>query len=202
MKRLRRYDFLAPLYDSIDFSEWLYKRRLRPRLFAGLGGRILDAGIGTGCNVPFYPSEAWMVGTDLSPGMLSRAQRFAARTRRPVALAAMDICNLGFPDGSFDAVISTFVLCTLDEELQRPALAEFARIVRPGGEVRILDYALSRRPLVRSLMKAYQPWEKLVFHGAFDRHTKRYFAPAGLSFVREESYVLDMVRLYVARRPG
>lgn len=195
-----RYDRLAALYDAVDLAEVVYKRRVRPRLFAGLSGRILDAGIGTGCNMPFYPRQAWTVGMDLSPGMLVHAKERAARLGRQVNLVAMDLTNTGFEDESFEAVVSAFTFCTLYDDLQRPALVEMARILKPGGQIRILDYALSRWPVVRQAMQAYQVWEKAVWHGAFDRGTEHYLAPAGFTDVREDSYVGDMVRLFTATR--
>ncbi|MFQ5774632.1 MAG: class I SAM-dependent methyltransferase [Kiloniellaceae bacterium] len=197
-----RYDRLAPLYDAVDLAEVLYKRQVRPRLFAGLEGRILDVGVGTGRNIPFYPPGARVVGLDLSPGMLARARRRAARLGRPVDLVATDVLGTGFPDGCFDAVVSAFMFCVLDERVQRQALAELARVCRPGGEIRVLDYAFSRRRWLRLLMELWQPWEKLVFGAAFNRHTDRYIAQAGLELLREESFVGDMVRLLVARTPA
>jgi len=195
-----RYNQLAKLYDAVDMAEVLYKRRVRPRLFEGLCGRILDAGVGTGSSIPFYPDGAWTLGMDLSPGMLGHARRRAQRLERKVALTAMDILDTGFADATFDAVVSAFTFCTLDESAQRPALAEMARILKPGGELRILDYAFSRHLPVRMVMRAWQVWEEAVFHGAFDRHTERYLEPAGFTLIREESHVGDMVRLFVAKR--
>ena len=197
-----RYDRLAALYDAIDIAEVLYKRLVRPRLFEGLSGRILDAGIGTGCNMPFYPTRAWAVGMDLSPGMLDCAKERTERLGRHVGLVAMDLTNTGFADESFDAVVSAFTFCTLEDDVQRPALEELGRILKPGGELRILDYALSRRPVLRRAMQVYQVWEKAVWHGAFDRGTERYLAPAGFTDVREDSYVGDMIRLFTATRRG
>ena len=55
---VNKYERIAPIYDQIDLAEITFKRRLRPRLFAGLSGRILDAGVGTGRNMPFYPAGA------------------------------------------------------------------------------------------------------------------------------------------------
>ena len=195
-----RYNLLAGLYDAVDLAEVLYKRRARALLFAGLEGRVLDAGVGTGWSIPFYPAGAEAVGMDLSPGMLQHAQTRGRRLGKAVDLVAMDLMNTGFPDASFDAVASAFTFCTLEESQQRPALSEMARILKPGGELRILDYALSRRPLVRLGMRAWQVWERAVFHGAFDRHTERYLEPAGFTLIREQSFAGDMVRLFIARR--
>jgi phosphatidylethanolamine/phosphatidyl-N-methylethanolamine N-methyltransferase len=76
----RTYERLAPIYDAIDaIYEVSWKRRLRAMLFEGAKGRILDAGAGTGANVPFYPDAAPVVGIDLSPRMLERARVKAAQ---------------------------------------------------------------------------------------------------------------------------
>ena len=83
---LERYQRIAPFYDFLDapFERRRYQA-IRPLMFAGLSGRILDAGIGTGRNIPFYPPGAEMIGVDLSPAMLERATatpRCAWRRRR------------------------------------------------------------------------------------------------------------------------
>ena len=198
----KRYDRIAPLYDAVDMTEALYKARLRPRLLEGLSGQILDMGAGTGRNLPFVQNGAQVVGVDLSPGMLARARWRAGRLNMPVGLAVMDVLNIALPDDSVDAVVSAFMLCCLDEALQKPALTELARVCRPGGEVRILDYAFSRRPFWRAVMEVWQPYQKLVFGAAFDRHTTRYLDPAGLELIREEGFVGDMVRLLTCRVKG
>ena len=76
-----RYQRIAPLYDLLDlpFERGRY-RRVRPLLFEGLSGHILDAGVGTGRNFPFYPAGATVLGIDLSPAMLARAERRRAPT--------------------------------------------------------------------------------------------------------------------------
>lgn len=200
MSSQRRYDSLAPLYDAVDVAEHVYKTRLRPLLFENLHGRILDAGAGTGRSLPFYPAGSHVVAIDLSAAMLRRAKERGEALGRPVGLAAMDLLRTGFPDATFDGITSAFTFCTLDESLQRPAVAEMARICKPGGELRILDYALSRRPIMRQAMQVYEVWEKAVWHGGFERRTDSYLEPAGFEVIREESHVFDMVRLYVARR--
>jgi Methyltransferase domain len=73
---LDRYERIAPLYDLLDLPfEYSRYPKIRPLLFQGLKGRVLDAGIGTGRNIQFYPNEAQVVGIDISPAMLARAER-------------------------------------------------------------------------------------------------------------------------------
>ena len=198
----QRYARLAPFYDAFDIFERLYKRRLRSQIFAGLGGLILDAGAGTGPNVAFYPDGARVLAIDLSPEMLVRARRRCDRLDKSADLAAMDILRMGFRDSTFDAVVAAFIFCVLDETMQAPALAELARVCKPGGEIRILDYTVSPRVLPRMGTALWQPWQNLVYGGTFDRHTERYLIPAGLALRREERMLQDTVRILYTQAAG
>ena len=76
----QKYERIAPLYDVLDKAyEVSWKRRLRGEVFRGSVGLVLDAGAGTGCNIPFYPRNATIVAVDNSPAMLSRAAKRAVR---------------------------------------------------------------------------------------------------------------------------
>jgi ubiquinone/menaquinone biosynthesis C-methylase UbiE len=195
----RRYQRIAPFYDAMDLAELTFKRALRPRVFQGLKGRILDAGVGTGRNIPFYPKGARMTGFDISAGMLTRARQRAAELGVSVDLVEGDILKTGFPDAEFDAVVATFLFGTLPDELQQPALAELARIVKPTGQIRLLDHVYSRRAFWRIYMKLWLPWEKLIYNGGFDRRTESYLPAVGLDLVSSELVFKDMVRLLTVR---
>ncbi|MBA3518400.1 MAG: class I SAM-dependent methyltransferase [Rhizobiales bacterium] len=128
---LGRYQRIAPFYDLLDlpFEHGRY-RHIRPRLFDGLSGRILDAGVGTGRNISFYPQHAEVIGIDISPAMLARAERRRISLGAIVELRQMDVTKLAFADRSLDAAVATFLFCVLPENLQQPALRELARVVR------------------------------------------------------------------------
>src|SRR5215207_9992896 len=98
---LDRYQRIARWYDLLDatFERRRYTR-LRPMLFEGLSGRILDAGVGTGRNLPYYPAQATIVGIDISPAMLEVAKRRRADLNAAVELRHMDVTRLEFPDHS------------------------------------------------------------------------------------------------------
>ena len=201
-KRVRgKYDRLAPIYDRIDLAELTFKRPLRKRLYENLSGRILDAGVGTGANMPFYPAGSEVVGLDISVPMLRGARRRRDRLGSPTPLVAGDVTRTPFPDDTFDAVTAAFLFGVIDDTRQRAALAELARICRPDGEIRLLDHCYSRHPLWRVYMAAWLPWEKFVYGGAFDRPTARLMPEIGLQICRREMVFKDMVQLLVAR-PG
>ena len=76
LSNFERYQRIAWAYDLLDLPfEYGRYRKIRPLLFRGLSGRILEAGVGTGRNFPFYPPGSEVVGIDLSPAMLARAER-------------------------------------------------------------------------------------------------------------------------------
>ena len=200
MSKRATYQRIARCYDLLDapFERKRYQP-LRPLLFKGLSGRILDAGVGTGRNIPFYPKHSEMIGIDLSPAMLARAERRRAEAARDVQLMEMDVMKTSFDDNSFDAVVSSFLFCVLAPEHQLPAFQELARICKPGGEIRLLEYNYSKDPRKRFVMKLWAPWVRWAYGAAFDRNTHLYLADAGLEEVENRFLVEDIVRLIVAR---
>jgi len=200
MGKRRKYDRIARLYDLLDlpFERSRYAP-IRPLLFEGLGGAILDAGVGTGRNMPFYPSGAEVVGIDLSPAMLSRATARKERLGVACDLRPMDARATDFPADRFDAVVATFLFCVLDEADQLPALRELGRVTRPGGELRILEYALSERPFQRFVMRLWASWVRFAYGAAFDRNTEQYVEAAGLDLVEKRFLYRDIIKLLVLR---
>jgi ubiquinone/menaquinone biosynthesis C-methylase UbiE len=196
----RTYQRIAPVYDLLDLAfEHRRYRALRPRLFEGLSGALLDAGVGTGRNVPFYPAASRVVGIDLSPAMLARAKTRGRRLGRAVELREMDVCRTDFPDDAFDGIVSSFLFCVLEPDQQLPALRELARICKPSGSIRILEYNISADPLRRFIMRLWAPWVRWAYGAAFDRNTEGYVPRAGLEVVETTFLYHDIIKLIVAR---
>lgn len=179
MTNFGRYQRIAPLYDLLDFP---FERRryqaLRPLMFQNLGGRLLDAGLGTGRNCEFYPPGAVVSGIDISPAMLKRAH-----DRCPILSAAgrlyqMDVTDLDFRSCSFDGAVATFLFCVLPNELQVPALSELGRVVRPGGLILLLEYVRPRGAFRWIMSRVWQPWICLGVWGEL-RSSDRTACPRG-----------------------
>ncbi len=136
----RAYGAIARFYDLLDIPfEYGRYRKLRLIVFTETRGRILDAGVGTGRNMPFYPADGRVIGVDLSLAMLSRAAMRRDRLGREVELVESDILSTPFADARFDYVVSTFLFCVLEADQQLPALHELDRICKAEGEIRILE---------------------------------------------------------------
>jgi len=194
------YNRIARLYDILDlpFEHGRY-RPLRAELFKGLKGALLDAGVGTGRNFSFYPEGSKVTGIDLSTAMLERARQRRDKLGTAVDLREMDVMEMDFADDSFDAIISTFLFCVLDAGHQQPALEELRRVCRPGGAIRILEYAVSEKPLRRFIMKLWAPWVSFAYGAKFDRQTEHYLEAAGLELVEKKFLHKDIIKLLTVR---
>jgi ubiquinone/menaquinone biosynthesis C-methylase UbiE len=194
--KTKTYNTIASLYDILDapFEHFRYKP-LRGELFKGLQGHILDAGVGTGRNFPYYPKGEKITAIDLSPAMLERAQHRRKKLGTTVELHQMDVLNMQFPDNSFDGIVSTFMFCVLSTEHQQPALEELRRICRPEGTIRILEYAISQNPLRAFIMRLWAPWTRFAYGAEFDRNTEQYLDAAGLRLIEKKFLYKDIIKL-------
>ncbi|MHA1570498.1 MAG: class I SAM-dependent methyltransferase, partial [Alphaproteobacteria bacterium] len=200
MSKQETYNRIAWLYDILDlaFEKSRYKP-LRRLMFEGLSDILLDAGVGTGGNFPFYPDGAKVTGIDLSPAMLTRARRRRKKLSTAVDLREMSVMEMDFADDSYDCIVATFLFCVLDAEHQQPALEELARVCRPGGTIRILEYAISKKPLRRFTMRLWAPWVHFAYGAKFDRHTEQYLKAAGLKLVEKKFVYEDIIVLLTVR---
>jgi len=195
-----RYERIAPFYDLLDLPfEYALYRRIRVMLFHDLSGCLLDAGVGTGRNIPFYPPGSHVVGIDFSPAMLARAKRKADRSTASIELRQMNIASPDFPDSTFDAAVASFLFCVLPDALQVPALRALGRVVKPGGVIRLLNYVRPRGVVRGVIAKLWQPCVARAFGASFDRQTEKAIPEASLLLLDSRYVVRDLIKLVVAR---
>ena len=136
----------------------------RGRACAGLHGRVLELGFGSGLNLPHLPREVTAVDavepSDLAWRMSER-RRSAADV--PVTRVALDGQSVAADDASYDTALCTFTLCTIPQALA--ALAEVRRLVRPGGSFHFLEHGLSDDPRTRTWQHRLDPWEQRLVGG-------------------------------------
>ncbi len=150
------YDAMAPRYDRmIAVAERLLFGDGRQWACAQATGQVLEVAVGTGRNLARYPADVHLTGVELSPNMLAQAQARAETLHRVVDLRLGDAQHLSFPDASFDTVVATLTLCSIPDD--RAAVAEMARVLRPGGRLVLLDHVASPARPVRTVQRLLDP---------------------------------------------
>jgi ubiquinone/menaquinone biosynthesis C-methylase UbiE len=188
----RHYDAMTALAERViglARGRGLASARLR-------GSRILEVGAGTGKNVGHHPPGAFVVLTDVSGGMLSRARDRARREGRPYRFVVTDAEALAFKDGAFDAVLATCVFCSVPAPLQ--GLREVRRVLATGGAGVFLEHV--RPPGLRGrLFDLLDPLMSRLMGPHVNRPTLETIQRAGLTITEARDVFSDWVKLVVAR---
>jgi phosphatidylethanolamine/phosphatidyl-N-methylethanolamine N-methyltransferase len=153
----RAYDRWAPVYDLVFGGVFGKGRHAAIVATNSIGGRVLEVGVGTGISLPQYGANVRIFGTDISEAMLRKAKQRVAelRLKNVEGLAVMDAEKLEFPDDSFDVVMAQYVVTAVPNP--EVALDEFARVLRPGGEMIILSRVSADGGMRRFIEQALQP---------------------------------------------
>jgi len=154
---IKTYARWAPVYDMVFGSVFENARRMAVAASERAGGRILEVGVGTGISLPYYSSPSRVVGIDISERMLAQARRrvVADGLTHVESLKLMDAEHLDFPEGSFDVVVAQYVINTVPNP--ETALDEFLRVLRPGGELVIVNRVGAEAGSRRAFEHAFQP---------------------------------------------
>jgi phosphatidylethanolamine/phosphatidyl-N-methylethanolamine N-methyltransferase len=164
----------APVYDLVFGAVFERARRAAISASERKGGRILEVGVGTGISLPYYAPSSRVFGIDLSEPMLKKARQRVGEggLSHVEGLAVMDAERMAFPDASFDVVVAQYVVNTVPNA--EAALDEFARVLKPGGEIVLINrvgaeagprLAFERlfQPMARRLgWQSDFPWERFA----------------------------------------
>ncbi|KIU44048.1 MULTISPECIES: methyltransferase domain-containing protein [Bradyrhizobium] len=170
------YDRWAPIYDLVFGGVFSKGRQAAIQATNKIGGRVLEVGVGTGISLPLYGQNVRIFGTDISEAMLEKAKKRVAEQglKNVEGLAVMDAEKLEFPDNSFDVVMAQYVLSAVPNP--EAAMDEFARVVRPGGELIILTRVSAdagvRRFIEQTLQPVVRPLGFRTAEFAWSRYTK------------------------------
>jgi phosphatidylethanolamine/phosphatidyl-N-methylethanolamine N-methyltransferase len=153
----KAYARWAPVYDLVFGAVFERGRQAAIAAAERVGGRVLEVGIGTGISLPHYSSKCQLCGIDISAPMLRKAaERVAEFNLTNVeGLWVMDAERLSFPDNSFDVVVAQYVITTVPNP--EATLDEFARVLKPGGEIVLVSRIGAEAGLRRSLEHWFQP---------------------------------------------
>jgi phosphatidylethanolamine/phosphatidyl-N-methylethanolamine N-methyltransferase len=154
---VRAYARWAPVYDLVFGAVFEQGRRAAIGAAERIGGRILGVGVGTGISLPEYSRHSRLFGVDISEPMLRKAQERidTLGLHNVEGLAVMDAEKLMFPDASFDVVVAQYVVTTVPHP--EATLDEFARVLKPGGEIVLVSRVGAEAGLRRMLEQWFAP---------------------------------------------
>lgn len=193
----KRYAVTAWFYDILDYPWERQYRKWRPGLLADVHGEVLEAGVGTGRNLKHYQPGVNLTAVDFSPAMLKLASRRCNEASCTVRFVHEDACRMeSVASGHYDWVVSFFLCCVMPDELQDQAIAEFARVLKPGGRFRLLEMQYSKNPLLRKRQDRSARFVEKVYGARFDRQTLAHIqnnpdlTVTGTRYVKEDTYLL------------
>lgn len=165
--------------------------KLRKEALASAVGRVLEVGIGTGLNIPLYPATVQtLIGIDPNVDMHARAHPRAEHAPFPVEVHGLSGETLPFDDESFDTVVSTFVLCSIDGVEQ--ALQQIRRVLKPGGRFLLLEHGLSDDPKTQVWQRRLNPIQRVVACGCrLDRDVRALVTDAGFHFETLRTFPME-----------
>jgi len=195
----KRYNAMARIYDIYDAPmDWMGTRSRRKRLLGQASGAVLEVGIGTGKNLPYYHDGVEVTGIDVSSGMLSRAKGRLVSTPVEAVLIEADVQDLPFEDDSFDTVVGTSVFCSVADPVV--GMREMGRVVKPQGRILLLEHVRPRNQIFGFFADLATVLTRRLFGFRANRQTEENIAASGLQ-------VIDVTRngvwrTIVARAPS
>jgi ubiquinone/menaquinone biosynthesis C-methylase UbiE len=168
-----------------------FMAKYRRELLSHAHGDVLEIGLGTGLNLPHYPPEVRKLTTvDPNLGMNRLAQIRIKETSIEIDQRLMSGENLPFEDNTFDCLVSTFTLCSIEDV--RQAVAEVYRVLKPGGRFLFLEHGLSPEPRMQKWQRRLNWLQVRLANGChLDRNIKELVAAQSFSSVEVEEFYLE-----------
>lgn len=159
----------------------------RERVISAAGGRVLEVGIGSGLNLPFYsPQAREVLGLDPSPRLLAMSRHAANQSSVPVTFIEASAEAIPLDDRSVDTVVTTWTLCSIPAALQ--ALGEMRRVLKPSGHLLFVEHGLSPDANVRKWQDWLTPaWKRIGGGCHLNRPIHRLIEDAGFNIAELET---------------
>ena len=196
----KKYSRISNLYDIMEYPiEKFLIQKHREKVISCAHGKILEVGVGTGKNLPYYSRTSELTAIDFSSGMLEIAQRKQKRLNlNHFNLLEMDVQKLSFQDNTFDTIVSTCVFCTVPEPVV--GLKELNRVLKPGGKALFLEHMKSNWFIININLYLLNVFTKIILGTSMIRETQRSIEKSGFKIIAVENLMLDILRFIIATK--
>lgn len=193
-----KYNRISSVYDFLKRGDMRRWKQVQIDFFSQLHGKILYVGIGPGPEIVNFPPGLDIVAIDLSRNMMELARERAANYRGKFKLINMNVESLGFPDNSFDSVLTVCVFCTVENPVQ--GLEELRRVLKPDGKLFMFEHVISKNPVYALSLKWFSLFTTMLSGTHLDRDTAANLGKAGFKIESNRNVYLDIVKTLVAHK--
>jgi ubiquinone/menaquinone biosynthesis C-methylase UbiE len=195
-----KWDRAAATFDLMSSRgpEWRWAPA-KKEFFSAMQGKILFLAVGTGLDIPFFPSGREITGLDISPRMLEKAKPRVDAYEGKIELREMDVHDLAFDAGSFDQVFTSCTFCSVPNPVA--GLESLRRVLKPGGELRMFEHTGSRWFPFSLMMNVMTPLSRRV-GPEMNRPTVENVERAGFRIREVKHIYLDVVKTITAEAPA
>ena len=194
----KRYDRISKIYDILESPmELLALKKWRLEVMDELEGKVLEIGVGTGKNIPYYPENKDITAIDFSDKMLAKARKKAKKTSKEVKLIHMDAQNMEFDDNTFDTVFTTCVFCSVPDPIK--GLKEIKRVCKPEGKIVMIEHVRSNKKVLGPLMDLLNPVTVNTYGANINRRTVENIKKAGFHNVQVKNLAGDIVKKIIIK---
>ncbi len=193
-----KYRITSMFYDILDYPWEKQYKKWRPGLLKDVHGAVIEAGVGTGRNLRYYPPNVKVTGIDLSKGMLRKSIKRGKSAEcefYPVHEDATSMASI--PSDCFDWLISTYLCCVMPDHLQPLAIKQFERVLKAGARFRLLEMVYSKNPVLRRRQELFAPFVQWVYGARFDRNTLAYIEQSSILKITKTYFLKEDVYLVI-----
>jgi len=187
-----KWDAASKGFDFLTFGDDKRLGSHKRRLFTKMNGNVLMVAAGTGNDFQFFPPGQDIVALDISPKMLERAAKKAGAYHGKLELRELDVCELPFPDASFDTVATVCTFCSVPRPIV--GLRELHRVLKPGGQILMFEHVRSKIGPIGIFLDFMTPLSRRLGPD-LNRDTVGNVQRAGFRIRREENVYLDIVKI-------